>query len=123
VEHPGTLRKGANCLWCHADKVNGRSVHSAMAVRCTVCHLMETKGDMTTTELAMPKKQICFACHEQSAELRQHLPAAKGQCLDCHAAHSSSRPMLLRVDIDIQPGQLRAASQHRRPEPPLFRRR
>ena len=123
VEHPGILHKDANCLSCHADKVNGRSVHSAMAAACTVCHLMETRGDMTTTELAMPKKQICFSCHEESSELLKHSPAAKGQCLDCHAAHSSSRPMLLRADVDIQAGPLRVASQHRRPEPPLSQRR
>jgi predicted CXXCH cytochrome family protein len=123
VEHPGILHKDANCLSCHADKVNGRSVHSAMAVACTVCHLMETRGDMTTTELAMPKTRICFSCHEESSGVREHSPTVKGQCLDCHAAHSSSRPLLLRADVDIQAGPLRVAAQHRRPDPPLSRRR
>ena len=52
---------------------------------------------MTTLNLAMPKEQICFACHEKSAALQHHVPAAKGTCLDCHDAHSSDQRMLLRA--------------------------
>jgi predicted CXXCH cytochrome family protein len=52
---------------------------------------------MTTLNLAMPKEQICFACHEKSAELRQHVPVVKGACVDCHDAHSSDQRMLLRA--------------------------
>jgi predicted CXXCH cytochrome family protein len=52
---------------------------------------------MTTLTLAMPKEQICFACHEKSAELRQHVPAVKALCVDCHDAHSSDQRMLLRA--------------------------
>jgi predicted CXXCH cytochrome family protein len=29
--------------------------------------------------------------------LQEHVPAVKGQCIDCHEAHSSDRKMLLRV--------------------------
>jgi predicted CXXCH cytochrome family protein len=98
VEHPGVLPKDANCSSCHANKTSGKSVHSAMVTSCTVCHLTNTQGDMTTVNLAMPKAQICFACHEKSVELRQHSPAVKkGLCLDCHDAHSSDRRMLLRA--------------------------
>jgi predicted CXXCH cytochrome family protein len=98
VEHPGVLPKDANCSSCHANKTSGKSVHSAMATSCNVCHLTNTQGDMTTVSLAMPKAQICFACHEKSAELQQHSPAVrKGTCLDCHDAHSSDRRMLLRA--------------------------
>lgn len=98
VEHPGVLPKDSNCSTCHANKTRGRSVHSAMATSCTVCHLTNTQGDMTTLSLAMPKAQICFACHEKSAELQKHSPAlTKGSCLDCHDAHSSDRRMLLRA--------------------------
>jgi predicted CXXCH cytochrome family protein len=98
VEHPGILPKDANCSSCHADKTSGKSVHSAMAVSCTVCHLVKTEVDMTTINLAMPRQQICFACHEKSAELQQHSPVVKGQgqCVDCHDIHSSSRRFLLR---------------------------
>jgi predicted CXXCH cytochrome family protein len=50
---------------------------------------------MTTLMLAMPKEQICFACHEKSAALKQHVPVVKGACVDCHDSHSSSQRMLL----------------------------
>ena len=50
---------------------------------------------MTTLSLAMPKEQICFACHEKSAALKQHVPVVKGTCVDCHDSHSSDQPMLL----------------------------
>lgn len=97
VEHPGILPKDADCSSCHANKLSGMSVHSAMSTSCTVCHVARTRGDMTTLNLAMPKEQICFACHEKSAELQRHVPVVKGLCVDCHDAHSSERRMLLRM--------------------------
>ena len=97
VEHPGSFDNDAQCSTCHAKKISGKSVHSAMGSPCTVCHLTVTQGDMTTVSLSMPKGRICFACHEESAALRQHVPKVKGQCLECHDAHSSEQRMLLRV--------------------------
>lgn len=97
VEHPGVLPIDAECSSCHAKKISGKSVHSAMSSSCTVCHVARTQGDMTTLTLAMPKEQICFACHEKSAELRQHVPVVKAPCVDCHDAHSSDQRMLLRA--------------------------
>lgn len=96
VEHPGALPEGADCSSCHASKLSGKSVHSAMETSCTVCHVSKTQGDMTLLNLALPKEKICFACHENSAQLRQHVPSLKKQCLECHDAHSSDRRMLLR---------------------------
>lgn len=101
IEHPGVLPKDANCSSCHANKIKGKSVHSAMAIPCTVCHLATTEGDMTTLILSMPKEKICFACHDKdkSAQAQRHKPTAKGlkgECVDCHDSHSSSRRSLLR---------------------------
>jgi predicted CXXCH cytochrome family protein len=102
VEHPGILHKDDNCSSCHTQKIRGKSVHSAMAISCTICHLAETRGDMTALNLAMPKEQICFACHEKSTELRQHSPVVKGLCVDCHDAHSSDRRMMLRKNPEAR---------------------
>ena len=103
IEHPGIIPRDANCSSCHANKTSGKSVHSAMAISCTVCHLAKTEGDMTTLNLAMPKEKICFACHEKSAALQQHSPVAKGrQCVECHDTHSSSRRSLLREQVDVR---------------------
>ncbi|HEV3511333.1 MAG TPA: cytochrome c3 family protein [Candidatus Sulfotelmatobacter sp.] len=95
VEHPGALGKDADCRTCHAAKVSGKSVHSVMEASCTVCHVAMTKGDMTMMSLSMPREKICSACHEETAALRQHVPAVKGACVECHDAHSSERRMLL----------------------------
>ena len=97
VEHPGVVPKDAECTSCHTSKVRGKSVHSVMATSCDVCHVTQTQGDMTIVNLSMPKQKICFACHQESAALREHVPTVKGQCLDCHDAHSSDQKMLLRV--------------------------
>jgi predicted CXXCH cytochrome family protein len=78
VEHPGILPKDAECVSCHIKKITGTSVHSAMSTSCTVCHVAKTQGDMTMLNLAMPKEQICFACHEKSAAMREHVPVVKG---------------------------------------------
>ena len=67
-----------------------------------LCHLAEIQGDMTTLDLAMPRKQVCFACHEKSMLLRHHSPVVKGLCVDCHNAHSSNRRMLLRETTDTR---------------------
>ena len=97
VEHPGVVPRDAECTSCHAAKVRGKSVHSVMATSCEVCHVTQTQGDMTLVSLSMPKQKICFACHQESAAMGLHVPEVKGQCIDCHDAHSSDRKMLLRV--------------------------
>ena len=101
VEHPGILHSEDNCSSCHASKTRGKSVHSAMVIPCTVCHLPETQGDLTTLKLIMPKERICLACHVESAELQRHSPVVKGLCLDCHDAHNSARRMLLRGNVEV----------------------
>ena len=103
VEHPGVLPKDAECSSCHASKMIGKSIHSVMAASCDVCHMTTTRGDMTMVSLSMPKEKICYACHEQSAALRQHVPNTKGSCVDCHDAHSSQYRMLLRADASQKP--------------------
>ena len=101
-EHPGIIPKDANCSTCHANKTKGKSVHSAMQLSCTVCHLVRTEGDMTTLNLAWPKEKICSACHEGSVQLQRHSQVVKGQCVDCHDTHSSSRRSLLREQVDVR---------------------
>src|SRR5579862_6485472 len=95
VEHPGSLGRDADCTSCHAKKTKGTSVHSAMQSPCDVCHVTSTQGDMTLVSLSMPKNKICFACHEEAAAARLHKPSVRGQCMECHDAHSSDYRMLL----------------------------
>jgi len=97
VEHPGTIGKDSDCTTCHAEKLRGRSVHSAMQSPCNVCHLAMTQGDMTTISLSMPKEKICSACHQEGAAFGAHTPSVKGSCVQCHDAHSSNQRMLLKT--------------------------
>lgn len=53
---------------------------------------------MTSMSLLMPKDKICYACHAESATLRQHTPDSTKPCLECHDAHSSNARMLLRAE-------------------------
>ena len=105
VEHPGVVAKDAECRSCHAAKTRVKSVHSAMETSCEVGHLTQFRGDMILVNLSMPKQKICCACRQESAALRQHVPAVKGQCLDCHDAHSSERKMLLRAEALASQGK------------------
>ena len=108
VEHPGALEKNADCSTCHTQKMMGRSVHSAMTSPCTVCHVTNTQGDMTTVSLSMPKNKIYYAYHEESAALTQHVPAAvKGFCVECHDAHGSERRTLLHKESQLPPAALK----------------
>jgi predicted CXXCH cytochrome family protein len=72
---------------------------------------------MTTLSLIMPKEQICFACHEKSAELLQHTPVVQGRCVECHDSHSSERRMLLRVTSDLQDRTFPSAKGHASAQP------
>ena len=101
AEHPGLVDK--DCPACHVQKITGKSVHAAMDSPCTVCHVNAMQGDMMTVTLSMSKSKICSACHDEAAALRQHVPAVKGQCLECHDAHSSQhRLLLLRDELQFQ---------------------
>jgi predicted CXXCH cytochrome family protein len=115
VEHPGVFENDAQCSRCHSEKMRGRSVHSAMSSPCTVCHITERQGDMMMVSLSLPKARICFACHEETAALRQHAPKIKGQCLECHDAHSSGSAMLLRSVNPVKHRQACASNSHLRP--------
>ena len=103
VEHPGSLEKDADCTSCHTKQITGKSVHSAMQSPCGVCHVTSTHGDMTVMSLSMPKNKIWFACHEAASAPRLHTPSVKGQCMECHDAHSSDYRMLLRQALSPRP--------------------
>jgi predicted CXXCH cytochrome family protein len=101
ADHPPAT---ANCHSCHADKTRGLSVHSAMEAPCTTCHLALTENAKTIFVLAMPKEQICFACHEKTTIVQQHIPQLdKSQsCVGCHDSHSSEHRMLLSAKADAE---------------------
>jgi len=94
--HPVPLDKNtdpAKCLECHADKNQGKSVHSAMAMGCTACHEIRVNKDITRVKLitATPSS-LCITCHadKKAADIKGtvHPPAVR-DCLSCHDPHAS----------------------------------
>jgi predicted CXXCH cytochrome family protein len=94
--HPVPLEKNADaakCLECHADKAEGKAVHSAIAMGCTSCHEVRVNKDVTRVKLitATPYK-LCLSCHadKDPAQIKGHIhePAVR-ECLSCHDPHAS----------------------------------
>jgi predicted CXXCH cytochrome family protein len=94
-EHPVALAAdfdGAQCTECHAEKQQGKHVHSAMAMGCTACHTVETKGETTRIGLTAPAGEICLTCHELAKVENDgmlHRPYEQKRCIVCHDPHSS----------------------------------
>lgn len=113
VEHPGVLHEGDDCSSCHASKTTGKSMHSAMASPCTICQLAQTREDMTTPSLIMPKEQICFACPREVSGIAATYSSGAGtmcgvsrfaQQRAADAAAGSKRSAGSRHD-NVAPGQ------------------
>lgn len=95
--------RNAACLTCH-EKDSKRhqwtgSAHETNEVACTSCHQMHTSHDKVRDKKTQP--QVCYTCHkEQRAQENKisHHPIGEGKvaCSDCHNAHGSSGPKLLK---------------------------
>jgi predicted CXXCH cytochrome family protein len=103
-EHPVPLPADfnpANCVQCHADKQQGKYVHTAItSIGCTACHQIETKNDTTAISLAAPTSQLCLTCHEASKGEDVHKPYADHECVFCHSPHASDFPAHIRLAIN-----------------------
>lgn len=103
AQHPVQLDPKADsstCLQCHADKTQGKAVHSAMAMGCNSCHEIRTNKDVTHVKLitATPYK-LCLTCHadkDSSHMTGQVHPPAVRDCLKCHDPHTAENKNLLR---------------------------
>lgn len=104
------------CGFCHAPKSGAAagvgSAHDfSVDTDCVICH--DPHGGATPTLLrAGDPGRLCAQCHPRGAAAdapagvqgrrpirdfsHPHEPFAKGQCLDCHSAHSAATPHLLR---------------------------
>jgi len=83
----------ATCLECHSSIKDGKYVHTALEMGCTVCHSIKEVGkDGTSITLVSPPDQLCFTCHTKSTDPVQHMPYAEGGCIVCHSPHSSNFP-------------------------------
>lgn len=67
--------------------------------RCSDCHGADKDKQ---GGLIVPRQELCFVCHKDFLKGEfQHGPAAVGDCLACHAPHSSSNKALLIVKKEV----------------------
>jgi len=91
------------CLSCH-EKDSKRhlwagSKHESNDVACSSCHQIHTAHDKVRDKRTQP--EVCYTCHkDQRAQEHKisHHPVGEGKiaCSDCHNAHGSSGPKLLK---------------------------
>ena len=88
------------CTECHADLVEYDVMHYPAEDACENCHEStgnEHPGDAVGFTLMDQSPALCFYCHEEGTETDYpHLPVTRGSCLECHDAHGSSSPLLLK---------------------------
>ncbi|MGD2081259.1 MAG: cytochrome c3 family protein [Nitrospirota bacterium] len=94
-----------DCLMCHGDLAEGKAVHAAVQMGCTVCHIGVDASDIPhkfTGEkgLSAAPPDLCFQCHSKDEFSRKvlHAPVAGGMCLFCHTPHSGPNESLLTTE-------------------------
>lgn len=85
------------CLMCHTDKDTGDTVHLAVQMGCTVCHIAPHDNDTPELSLFADPPDLCFTCHDTAMFTRQnqHTAVMAGMCTSCHDPHTSSNKSLL----------------------------
>jgi DmsE family decaheme c-type cytochrome len=97
--------QSGSCIACHKKDSNrshwAGSTHESRDVSCTNCHTLHTAKDKVLSKAT--QFDVCFACHkEQRAQVNRpsHHPVLEGKvaCSDCHNAHGSVGPKLMKRD-------------------------
>ena len=93
------------CLSCHEKDAQrshwAGSIHESRDVSCASCHQVHAAHDKVRDKRTQP--EVCFACHKkQRTEVNRpsHHPVLEGKvaCSDCHNAHGSVGPKLMKRD-------------------------
>lgn len=109
---PAVVFKGPNaspvaarnqvCLSCHQDSEHTYwvgSQHQTNNLACVSCHMIHVTKDPILVKATQPN--VCFTCHAEQRTLSMqysHHPIREGivVCADCHNAHGSPGPKLLK---------------------------
>lgn len=92
------------CVKCHAALFQKKSVHGAVPMGCSTCHVAmdaeaphKVRGKVAKG-LPMEPSAQCLNCHESKlfAGKVVHAPVAAGLCLVCHDPHASEHAGLLK---------------------------
>jgi DmsE family decaheme c-type cytochrome len=97
--------RNAACQGCHQKDAKHSywegSTHQTSDVACTSCHKIHVAKDKVRDKRS--QHEVCFTCHkEQRAQVNKpsHHPIVEGKmtCSDCHNAHGSAGPKLMKRD-------------------------
>ncbi len=98
-----------SCLSCHQKDSKRHlwagSIHDVRDVACASCHNIHRGTDKVLDKLTQP--EVCYACHAGQrikAGKPWHHPVIEGKmtCSDCHNAHGSAGPMLMKRDTVVE---------------------
>jgi DmsE family decaheme c-type cytochrome len=99
------IERSAACLTCHkgTPKVAlwGGSQHPTADVACNACHKIHGNSDRVRSKATQP--EVCYTCHKEqrvqaNRPSRHAIQEGKVVCSDCHNAHGSSGPKLVKRD-------------------------
>ena len=96
-----------DCLQCHGELAQGKSVHAALAMGCPVCHSGIDARDVphritnkNSKGLSSTLPDLCFSCHERAIIARKIAHGALGMgCSGCHSPHAAQAVKLLKADL------------------------
>ena len=103
------VAQNAPCLTCHQKDATRHlwagSTHESRDVTCAACHNSHGGHDKSIDKLA--QADVCYACHagqRVKANKPWHHPVVEGKmaCSDCHNAHGSAGPMLMKRDTVVE---------------------
>jgi DmsE family decaheme c-type cytochrome len=97
--------RSAACMSCHQGDAKRShwdgSVHQSRDVSCASCHQVHNGRDRVRDKKT--QAEVCYTCHkEQRTQVNKpsHHPIPEGKmtCSDCHNAHGSVGPKLMKRD-------------------------
>ncbi|MDD4880131.1 MAG: DmsE family decaheme c-type cytochrome [Gallionellaceae bacterium] len=101
--------RNAACSSCHAKDIQrshwAGSVHDTRGVACNDCHKIHSAEDRVRDKRT--QAEVCYTCHKQQRTAMNkpsHHPVPEGKmsCSDCHNAHGSVGPKLMKRDSVVE---------------------
>ena len=95
-----------DCLQCHEELAQGKSVHAAVAMGCSTCHsaidaraIPHKKKNKIGKGLSAEQPDLCYGCHDQALFTGKVVHAALySPCTGCHNPHASKNAKLLTAE-------------------------
>lgn len=96
-----------DCMQCHSDIAQGKTVHAAVATGCTSCHTAIDARDIphrvknqVPKGLSSAPPGLCYGCHDKALFEKKNIHGALGiGCSACHNPHSSGNARLVRAEM------------------------